>query len=274
MSYLELRPLSLGEILDRTFMLYRGHFLLFVALAAIPRLPALAIGLLQSTFLTQSMGAATTIGLGFIAVLLVIAGYLVSQGSAVVAVSTLYLNREISIAEALKRAVDEIGPLLGALILNGLAIFAGLIFLIIPGIYFMCRLLVVVPAVMIERKGPGESLSRSIALTKGFAGRAFLILLLYCTLALALGLLVAPLALGMAAAAENPALMRVWSAAYVTVNAILQAVLTPILLIATSIYYYDLRVRKEAFDLHVMMDPDGANIPRSNLRSVVPDAYL
>jgi hypothetical protein len=29
---------------------------------------------------------------------------------------------------------------------------------------------------------------------------------------------------------------------------------TPILTIATAVFYYDLRVRKEAFDLQVMMD--------------------
>jgi hypothetical protein len=34
------------------------------------------------------------------------------------------------------------------------------------------------------------------------------------------------------------------------------AILTqPILLIATAIFYYDLRVRKEAFDLQFMMNP-------------------
>jgi hypothetical protein len=36
MATLDLRPLSLGELLDRTFFLYRRHFLLFVGIAAIP----------------------------------------------------------------------------------------------------------------------------------------------------------------------------------------------------------------------------------------------
>src|SRR6266851_6073031 len=36
MAALDLRPLSLGELLDRTFFLYRRHFLLFVGIAAIP----------------------------------------------------------------------------------------------------------------------------------------------------------------------------------------------------------------------------------------------
>jgi hypothetical protein len=36
MAALDLRPLSLGELLDRTFSLYRKHFFLFVGIAAIP----------------------------------------------------------------------------------------------------------------------------------------------------------------------------------------------------------------------------------------------
>ena len=36
MTALDLRPLSLGELLDRTFFLYRRNFLLFTGIAAIP----------------------------------------------------------------------------------------------------------------------------------------------------------------------------------------------------------------------------------------------
>src|SRR5580658_4326837 len=36
METVELRPLSLGELLDRTFSLYRRHFWLFVGIMAIP----------------------------------------------------------------------------------------------------------------------------------------------------------------------------------------------------------------------------------------------
>ena len=36
METAELRPLSLGELLDRTFSLYRNHFWVFVGIMAIP----------------------------------------------------------------------------------------------------------------------------------------------------------------------------------------------------------------------------------------------
>src|SRR5713226_10205336 len=45
MASADLRPLSLGELLDRTFTLYRNHFWLFVGIMAVPQLLLLAIGL-------------------------------------------------------------------------------------------------------------------------------------------------------------------------------------------------------------------------------------
>jgi hypothetical protein len=37
-----LRPLTTGELLDRTFSLYRNHFVLFVGISALPHLCVLA----------------------------------------------------------------------------------------------------------------------------------------------------------------------------------------------------------------------------------------
>jgi hypothetical protein len=39
---------------------------------------------------------------------------------------------------------------------------------------------------------------------------------------------------------------------------------TPILTIASAILYYDLRVRKEAFDIQLMMNPTGSTAPLTN----------
>lgn len=51
MSTLDLRPLSIGELLDRTFSLYRRNFALFIGIAAIPQLLVLALQLVQTAFL-------------------------------------------------------------------------------------------------------------------------------------------------------------------------------------------------------------------------------
>ena len=47
MAEWDLRPLSIGEILDRTFTLYRRNFLLFLGITAIPRLLSLGLNLAQ-----------------------------------------------------------------------------------------------------------------------------------------------------------------------------------------------------------------------------------
>src|SRR5271170_1458363 len=48
MADLDLRPLSLGEILDRTFSLYRSNFLLFLGITALSQLLILAFNLVRT----------------------------------------------------------------------------------------------------------------------------------------------------------------------------------------------------------------------------------
>ncbi len=50
MTTTELRPLTLGELLDRTFSYYRGHFWLFVGIMAIPHVFLMALNLLVQAF--------------------------------------------------------------------------------------------------------------------------------------------------------------------------------------------------------------------------------
>jgi hypothetical protein len=46
-SGFDLRPLSIGDILDRTFLLYRRYFPLFLGITAIPQVFVLAWNLAQ-----------------------------------------------------------------------------------------------------------------------------------------------------------------------------------------------------------------------------------
>jgi hypothetical protein len=63
---------------------------------------------------------------------------------------------------------------------------------------------------------------------------------------------------------------RFWLAMTEVSSSIATTLVQPILLIATSIFYFDLRVRKEAFDLQLMMNPDASQVPRaSSLPSII-----
>jgi hypothetical protein len=282
MSAIELRPLSIGELLDRTFSLYRRNFLLFIGISAIPQLLILALQLAQvvfmpaktavarpavSDFQAATPGFSTAGVVGFLVAFVVgivvyFIAYLFSQGGTVFAVSELYLGRATTIGQSLSRVRGELGSLFGVIFLNGLVTGLCFLLLIIPGIYMACRLCVCIPAALLENLGPRESLERSFGLTKDNAGRAFLILLTYVViLYAALFLFDIPLAFGVQSAAHDPAMLRVWTALMQVGNFVATVLVTPIFTIAASIFYFDLRVRKEAFDLQLMMNPLSGGVP-------------
>jgi len=282
MSTLELRPLSIGEILDRTFSLYRRNFLLFIGISAIPQLLVLALQLAQLVFVTPSIpvrppvttefqssfpgfsagGLIGVLGLAIVGFIIYMIAYLFSQGGTVFAVSELYLGRPTTIGQSLGRVRGELLSLLGVVILNGLATGVAFLMLIIPGIYVACRLCVCVPAALLENLGPRESLERSFGLTKDNAGRAFLILLLYVViLYAALFLVDLPFIFAVQAAAHNPGTVRTLTALMQIGNFVSTVLITPVLTIASAIFYFDLRVRKEAFDLQLMMNPLAGGVP-------------
>lgn len=284
MSTMDLRPLSLGEILDRTFTLYRRHFLLFLGISAIPQVLVLALNLARVIVAVPAVpptpaapaeqfqanpalaGGVLVAGALFVLLLVVVTiiAILLSQGATVFAVSDLYLGNATTIGQSFRRMRGELGTLFGVVILSGLAAIGGFILLIIPGIYIACRLAVAVPASLLEGLGPRDSLSRSFALTKENAGRVFLIYLLYYCLALAAATVFQyPFTIAMAASLKNPEMLRVWTALMQVGSFAAGVLITPVLTIATSLLYYDLRVRKEAFDLQMLMGSLGGSIRSS-----------
>jgi membrane-anchored glycerophosphoryl diester phosphodiesterase (GDPDase) len=262
MTGLELRPLSLGEILDRTFSIYRRYFLLFAAITGIPQfvvygfqLAMLSFGGPRQQVRGLLLGSYAVSGLVLLIVSLV--AYLYSQGGTVAAISELYLGRSISITEAFQKVQGNLGFLLGVIVLNGLAVGVATILLVIPGIYVACRLLICIPVAMIEERGPRDSLTRSWELTRDNAGRSFVIVVLFAVLAIAADLLFTfPFSLGSILSARQGGPSWFLTAMTELGGHIASIVTQPIILIATAIFYYDLRVRKEAFDLQFMMNPN------------------
>ena len=156
--------------------------------------------------------------------------------------------------------------LFGVLFLNGLVpLFVSFLVFIIPFFYMACRLSVGVPAALLENLGPREALERSYALTKDNAGRAFLIYLLYFAILYA-AMNYSPIPFGIGTfskrswhAAEPGRRMAQSESRPLSWRRVL---ITPILTIAIAFFYFDLRVRKEAFDLQMMMmNPLAGGVP-------------
>jgi hypothetical protein len=141
---LDLRPLTLGELLDRSFSLYRRHFWLFVGIMALPSLLGLAFGLVVALFNPQPVGPgsvaadanpAAILGailwfaaamIGMLAVYFIT--YAVALGATTVAVSQLYMGRPTSIREAYVPLRGRVGRLALLLLLISIRLF-GIMFL-------------------------------------------------------------------------------------------------------------------------------------------------
>jgi hypothetical protein len=273
MANVDLRPMTLGEVLDRTFTLYREHFPLFAGITALPYLVTLffkfALLLLEqgkipatSPNLQPGMVGAV-FGGALVSLLLLYLMIGVAQSATVAAVSDLYLGRTTSVAEAYGQAKGIILTVFGVMILGYLATVVGMIFLIIPGIYLACRLAVSVPVAIVEKDSAVASMERSMELTKGFAGQMFLLLLLVGFVSWAVAMVLqAPVMFyaftSMMAKHQVPLWVSIYSylAEYAS-----QVVVGPIGTISASLMYYNLRVRKEGFDIQHLMNSLGS-VPR------------
>ncbi|MGH9787346.1 MAG: hypothetical protein ACRD4U_01415 [Candidatus Acidiferrales bacterium] len=262
----DLRPLSLGELLDRTFTLYREHFLLFAGIMAIPQVLLLAPMLLADALTSALEMSPVLAGLSMVLVgLVVLLGTLVAYGltqaATVFAVSEVYLGRSITIRESYDRVWGDVGRVIFVQILVGVGFLVGLLLLIIPGIWFALRSAISIPPAVLEDKPAVEAIQRGMELTKGNLGRVALILSLFLVITWVTAILLqAPFWIALAVVGIRQGGFPVWVTMLSRVGDALAKILaTPLVTIALSLLYFDLRMRKEAFDLKLMMDQLGGS---------------
>lgn len=256
-----LLPMSTGELLDRTFSLYRNHFLLFAGITAVPNVFLLAFGLVP---LLAPAGPAMAIMTGvsmLVAILLYLVAYGVSAAATVFAVSEIHLGRRASIAQAFRRMRGKAWRVFAATILYGMAVMGGFILLLVPGVWALARGAVVIPAAVLENLKAPAALRRSVALTKGHTFRILLIIVLFIVLSWAALLVFQGPFEWLKVMLGNSLALTLLSQLGGVIAGILVG---PLGTIALSLVYYDERVRKEAFDLQLMMaalDDKGPGVP-------------
>jgi len=266
---LMLRPMSTSQVLDRTFSLYKANFLLFAGIAVLP--PALTLGQEVLAFFIREPKTGI---LDLVGTVLYFVGEAVATGATVYAVSRLHLGNSATIAESYRAVKQLVLRIIGITISIGL--MAGLAF--VPGAvlmavfpvvgipflvaaaawatFLLCRYALAVPACVAERTDVGDSLSRSKVLSENYIFRIFLI---YFLTALLAATLTAALHIPNYIAEEvhqgtQPVLLQVWEMIATFLGGTLAG---PIGTIAIALAYYDNRVRKEAFDLQLMMEAMG-----------------
>ena len=245
-----LRPLSVGEILDVSFTLYRRHF---AALAGVA-LVCSGFPVLLSIYIEAAGGMLTNIRLtaAYYVVFMVLSA--IATAATVFIVSESYLGRPLGARAALARSTPLLARIVVCSILLALVVGVGLVFFLIPGVILACGLLLAFPALVLEPDAtPTGALGRSWALTRGARWRMLgllvtLVILLYIPL----------VSLGGIAAVMLPAAdlagARGGTAGLVAVGlaGVVQMLIYPLFYCVLTVAYYDLRVRKEGFDLEVL----------------------
>jgi len=319
MTPLELRPLAIGELLDRAFTLYRRHVPMFVGIMALPSIFSLVFALLAQGMARWPALAARmdrpgplgdpkqilSIAIAVVIVysLLLIAYwvvYMLALGATTIAVSELYVGRVTGIRSAYARVRGQLGrllllalfwsvriggPVLGVIAVAGAATFpvrqspilVGLIIVVamlgafVLGSFLALRYALSVPILVLEQVTAGAALRRSVFLTRGYLVRVFL--LVFCAVVLAYtSLMIFQMPFAVAAAVAGPRSMTAfWLEMAGAVSGTFGAALTaPIMVIGVSVLYYDLRVRKEALDLQVMMS--ALDVEDGQMRWTAPPA--
>lgn len=232
-----LRPLNYGDLLDEVFDLYRRHFLVFAGIAGLLHIPLqLAVSLAQSSFTAQVLMV--------LAVLVTIPVQFVVLAATTQAVSQAYLGNPITILGAYQAIRGRTMAFVGTMVVVTLIIVAGFLACLIPGVYFAFWYVFVSEVFIIEGLAGGAARKRSRELFRGNENRVVILGILTLLLSwVAQWALVFPVAF---LTGQSEGLL------IGLLQGVAQTLASPIQVIAFVLLYYDIRVRKEGFDLELL----------------------
>jgi hypothetical protein len=231
----EVRTMSLAEILDTAFRLLRNHFVLICGISAVLYVPVSVFQAGMESWI-EAGDPVGIIGGGLVGGLLLFAASTIVGVSITFAVAEVYLGRDVSIGRALRKGLEILVPVLGTSLLSALAVFGAMLLLIVPGIYVALGLVVLSQVMVLESRFGTRALRRSFALMAGHRLRAFGVLLVASVLTMVLGFAV-QLALGY--------VPLVGPVGQGLVNSVTGGYSAAVLMLL----YFDIRCRKEAFEL-------------------------
>lgn len=222
-----LRARSVGEILDLSFQLYRSRWKQMATATGIVVLPLLV---LQAIAPVEMLSLLDSLGNLF---------FLAASAAVVVIASEAYMGREISASDALSKVGGRFLSVWGAAIIQGILIFLGMLLLIIPGIIAAAWTFAMQQAVMIEGRNAGEAFERSRDLSRDHFKHILLTsVMMFVIVFFAMIGFGIVLAMGVESVRLTALLVNV---ALVAIN--------PLAAVVATVLYYDLRIRKEAFDV-------------------------
>jgi hypothetical protein len=242
-----MRPRSVGEILEAAFSLYGRYWKPLITIVAIVVIPLTLVqyligDLVSNNVTTTSSGDVVVSDNGGALVSAAVLGLLslviqqILIGAIAWAVATALVGREPDVADSYRYGYRHLWSILLVSILFALAVFVGLLALVIPGIIIAVRLSVSIPALVVEGKRGTEALGRSWNLVRGYSWSVFgCFIVVFLLTGIVNGLFTA-------IGGDN------WVAQGV-LAALGSCITTPYVGLVIGLVYFDLRVRKEQLDV-------------------------
>ncbi len=265
MDAAELRPLAIGEILDVAIKIYRSRFASLVKVVAVVVTPVSVLGALVRLSTSSELDLLLTPGVtgpdpegseialamsGFLVVGLL--GFIASQLATAASLRILsgaYLGEVPGWKESLRFAASKLASLVWLAMLLGFFLVLGFLACVIPAAYLYVAWAVATPVLLVEDVRGRRALKRSRALVKGRWWPMAALLLLSIILAGIVQLALSGLLVGVVEAGDNDVVRAVAEAIADSAASVLTTPFTAAVIVAA---YFDLRVRKEGFDLELL----------------------
>ncbi|MCX6346018.1 MAG: glycerophosphoryl diester phosphodiesterase membrane domain-containing protein [Armatimonadetes bacterium] len=286
-----LRPMGIVDLLDETVDLFKSNFALLVGVATILYVPISVIDIINTRAIRQSAG----VNWSFLWTILPEA---LVTAALTFAVSERYLGRDTSIGQCYARIFKSkvAWPFIGAVLIKYAFVFtpffliAGIIepmaemgrsvnpsqadiirmlemlgLLMAAVIWMICfevKLMLVEPSLIVESCGPLQAISRSWKLMKKNYWKGFGI---YFTVVLVF-LLIALMLLGPVSYVQVREQMSGKQGSYWVdilsrvLIAIVSTMTIPVLGTAKILFYYDVRIRKDGFDIEILANELGQGV--------------
>jgi hypothetical protein len=262
----EIGAMSVGDILDRGLKIFLSRLPTFFFINFLVLSPLMALQLVQPIVLMNAQSSSPSVGIvvGFLVFTLgvmfltMILGPIGAAASLHV-IGQEFIDQRVGIGEAFSFALSRFGSLFLVSLLSGLVYLAGMCLFCIPMFLFMVWFAFGAQIVVMENRGPIEAMNRSKELGTGFGWRILGILLLLIVIQIIITLVSAgfnALFPGMEQVVSNGVPVMVLRSyplhvADVLVNFMLSVVSQAYAAICITLTYFDLRIRKEGFDLEM-----------------------
>ena len=237
MDPIALRPRKATEIIDAAIEVYRRNPIHFLLLAAVVHVPWLIVQILVLGPRTdeEAIIPSLLISLGTVLTTYLLSGFVVHMAS------ELYLGRETDAFATMRAVAPRLPAIFIASVLQGIAIGLGLILFLFPAVWVTAVLFAVLPVVVLEHRGVFAAFDRSQKLSERLKS--------HILSAIGLVVIIRVIVGGGSTILSFLITMRELRFVALTAAAML---MYPLFGIAATLIYYDVRIRKEGFDIEMM----------------------